>query len=288
MDRSGSGVAAAAISIVSVQLGASLAVTLFATAGPLGTVSLRLIGAAVALAAVSRPWRLRWKRADLLVAATFGVILVVMNSGVYIAIGRLPLASVITVELLGPLAVAVATVQSWRQRAWALPAGAGVAVLGGSLDTRDLLGVVAALVAATAWACYILINRRVGAAPEGLAGLCLANVIGALIMAPVGAAAAGGALLEPRTAIIGLAVGGLSAVAYALDMLALRRLPTATFGVLTSLNPAVAAITGLIILGQRVPASHLCGILAVIVASAGATLKGTPSAAVQDRTPPAT
>ena len=196
-----------------------------------------------------------------------------MNTSLYIAISRLPLATGITIEFLGPLSLAIATSTSGRQRAWALPAAVGVGLLGGSLRAHDVIGVIAALTAALGWASYILMSQKVGTSTHGLAGLCLANVFGALVMAPVGAIAAGAALLRPGTAALGLAVGVLSsALPYSLDLLALRRLPTAVFGVLTSLNPAMAAIAGLLVLGQHLPSRQLLGIGFVIAASAGVTL----------------
>jgi inner membrane transporter RhtA len=275
-DRSRSmGTGYAVTSVFSVQFGAALAATLFSRVGPLGVVSLRLVGAAVALSALLRPWRIRWTRQSLRAAALFGLVLVVMNASLYIAINRLPLATGITIEFLGPLGVAVATATSWRHRGWALPAGVGVALLGGSLHVGDLLGVLAALTAALAWASYILLSRQMGDSGEGLAGLCLASVLGAVVMLPVGAVVAGSALVVPRTLALGLLVGVVSsAIPYSLDLLALRRLPTAVFGVLTSLNPAAAALAGLLVLGQRLPAPQLVGITLVIAASAGITLGG--------------
>jgi inner membrane transporter RhtA len=267
------GTAMAVTSVASVQFGAALAATLFPRTGPLGAVALRLVGAAVALVVVTRPWRAPWKAADLRNAVIFGVVLVAMNTSLYIAISRLPLATGITIEFLGPLSLAIATSTSGRQRAWALPAAVGVGLLGGSLRAHDVIGVIAALTAALGWASYILMSQKVGTSTHGLAGLCLANVFGALVMAPVGAIAAGAALLRPGTAALGLAVGVLSsALPYSLDLLALRRLPTAVFGVLTSLNPAMAAIAGLLVLGQHLPSRQLLGVGFVIAASAGVTL----------------
>jgi inner membrane transporter RhtA len=274
-DQTGVGTALAVTSVASVQFGAALAATLFAAAGPVGTVSLRLAGAAVVLVALTRPWRVQWTTMDLGRAALFGLVIVVMNVSVYLAISRLPLATAITLEFLGPLGVAVATAASWRQRAWALPAAAGVALLGGSIRRGDLVGVILALTAALGWAGYILMSRKLGAGQHGLAGLCLASVLGAVVMAPVGAITAGTALLRPGTAALGATVGVLSsALPYSLDLLALRRLPTAVFGVLTSLNPAVAALAGLLVLGQHLPDRQMGGIACVVAASAGITVTG--------------
>jgi inner membrane transporter RhtA len=279
-EGAGVGTALACTSVISVQFGAALAATLFSAVGAVGTVSLRFVGAALALLVVTRPWRVRWTSLDLRRVALFGVVLVTMNTSLYIAISRLPLATGITIEFLGPLGVAVATSTSWRQRGWALPAAAGVALLGGSLHAHDLVGVVAALIAALGWAAYILMSRTLGGSRHGLAGLCLASVLGAAVMLPVGVVSAGAALVRPGTVALGLAVGVLSsAIPYSLDQLALRRLPTAVFGVLTSLNPAVAALAGLLVLGQHLPPRQLLGIAGVIAASIGITLTGrTPRA----------
>jgi inner membrane transporter RhtA len=254
-----------------VQFGAALATRLFAAAGPLGVVALRTVGAAFVLVILTRPWRRRWTSAELRSAGLLGLVIVVMNACLYLAIDRLPLATGVTLELLGPITLAVVIAGSCRQRVWAVPAACGVALLGGSLDLRDLPGVAFALAAAGAWAAYILLNRQMGASGSGLPGLCLATVAGALIALPAGAGSAGAALVRPGVAAAGLAVGVLSsAVPYSLDLLALRRLPTTVFGVLTSLNPAVAALAGFVVLGDRLSAAALAGIAAVVIASAGA------------------
>jgi inner membrane transporter RhtA len=205
-------------------------------------------------------------------AALLGGVIVAMNCCLYLAIDRLPLATGVTLELLGPLTLAVATAVSWRQRLWALPAAAGVALLGGSLSLKDLAGVAFALAAACGWAAYIVLTRRMGGS-AGLQGLALATAAGAVIAVPIGIAAAGAALVRPPTLATGLAVGVLSAaLPYSLDLLALRRLPTPVFGVLTSLNPAAAALAGAIILHDGLAFVALLGIAAVIIASAGAVI----------------
>jgi inner membrane transporter RhtA len=259
----------------SVQLGAALAATLFPLVGPVGTVSLRFTGAALVLVLATRPWRARWTRREVRTVVAFGLVFVTMNLSLYVAISRLPLATAVTLEFLGPLGVAIATAVTWGQRGWAVPAAAGVALIGGSLRVHDLVGVVAALGAAGAWASYILVSRRMGTSDHGLAGLALATVLGALLTLPLGALTAGTDLLAPRTLALGLTVGvASSAVPYSLDLLALRRLRTAVFGVLTSLNPALAALAGLVVLGQLPPPRQLVGIALVMCASAGVTLSG--------------
>lgn len=268
-------------SIASVQFGAALAAQLFSRIGPLGTVGLRLAGAAVLMVLLTRPWRHRWTRADLGASLTFGGVLAGMNTCLYLALDRLPLATVITIEFLGPLALAIVTATTWATRVWAIPAGAGVALLGGAmtrggLSGADLAGVGFALVAAGCWAAYILLNGVIGRGGSGLSGLALATCVGAVIMLPVGIADAGTALWDPQILAVGAAVGLLSStIPYSLDLLALRRLPTAVFGVVTSLNPGVAALAGFAVLGQVLPGRQLAGIALVMLASAGVTLTPT-------------
>lgn len=190
------GTALAVSAATSVQFGAALAVTLFPLVGPVGTVSLRLLGAAIVLVLLTRPWRVRWTGRDARTVLVFGVVFVTMNLSLYVAVSRLPLATAITLEFLGPLGVALATAASWGPRAWALPAAGGVALIGGSLRADDVVGVVAALGAAVAWASYILVSRRMGTSKHGLAGLALATVLGAILTLPAGILVAGSDLLE--------------------------------------------------------------------------------------------
>ena len=273
-DRSvATGTVCAVSAATSVQFGAALAATLFPLIGPVGTVSLRFLGAALVLVLLTRPWRATWSRRDLRTVLAFGLVFVAMNLCLYAAVSRLPLATAITLEFLGPLAVAIATAATWGQRGWAVPAAAGVALIGGSLQAGDLLGVLAALGAALAWASYILLSRRLGTSSHALGGLALATVLGAVITLPAGVLSAGADLVQPRTLLIGLVVGVVSsAIPYSLDLLALRRLPTAVFGVLTSLHPAIAALAGLVVLHELPPHRQLVGIAMVMVASAGVTL----------------
>lgn len=269
----GTGLAMA--SVLSVQFGAAVAAHLFDRIGAVGTVSLRLAVAALVLAAIVRPWRRVRTRAELRAALLFGAVFTGMNTTLYLAIERLPLATVITLEFLGPLAVAIVTARSWATRLWALPAALGVALLAGALPSGDLLGVVFALSAACCWAGYIVLSGRLGRSGTGVAGLAVGCAAGAIVMLPVGAATAGAALFDPAVLLVGVAVGVLSsAVPYSLDLLALRRLPTAVFGVLTSLNPGVAALAGLLLLHQVPTSTQTLGIALVVVASAGVTLTG--------------
>jgi inner membrane transporter RhtA len=264
---------AAAVGLVvaaslSPQLGAAFAVTLFDELGPAGAAFLRLAFAAIILWAIWRP-RLA---GDLRLAGAFGVALGLMNWSFYESIARIPLAVAVTIEFAGPLLVAVIGSRRPLDLVWIALAAAGILVLvdpGGG--TVDVVGVAFALVAAVCWMGYIYLNKRVGAAFPGGSGLAIAMAVGALIVLPAGVIQADGALTQPNLLGSAVVVALLSSVLpYSLDLEALRRLPAAVFGVLMSLDPAVAALVGFVVLGQDLGANELIGIVMVVVASAGA------------------
>jgi inner membrane transporter RhtA len=259
--------------VASVQFGSSLAATLFEKLGPGGTVLLRLASAAVVLLLLWRP-RMRGRSArELLLAGVFGCVLAAMNLSFYEAIDRIPLGIAVAVEFLGPLALAVAGSRRRLDLLWVVLAGLGIlALTRGGVHGLDALGLAYALLAGCLWAAYILLNARLGRAFEGSTGLTLAMCIGAVAVLPLGIAAAGSHLLEPASLALGAAVGILSsAIPYSFELEALRRIATPTFGVLMSLEPGVAALAGLIVLGQELGARALFGIALVIVASVGAS-----------------
>lgn len=259
--------------IASVQVGSAVAKGLFDRAGPTGTVLLRLVFSALALVAVSRPGVRSWRRRTLGLAALFGISLAAMNWSFYQAIDRIPLGVAVTVEFVGPLTVAVVGSRRPLDVGWAVLAGAGVALLTGGGGQVAVAGILLALLAGAFWAAYILLSQRVGRAVPGLQGLAVALVVGAVVLAPAGALAEGGRLLHPGVLGTGLAVATLSsAVPYSLELAALRRLPAAVFGVLMSLEPAMAALAGFVVLGERLHPRELVAILLVSLASAGATL----------------
>jgi inner membrane transporter RhtA len=265
------GVALVLGSVSSVQFGAALAATAFRAVGPLGIVTLRLVVAAVVLAAAYHS-RLRLARRDLAVCGLFGLVTATMNVSIYLAFARLPLGPTVTLEFLGPLALALGSSRRWVDAGWAALAGAGVILLGHGLHHLDPVGVGLALLAGAAWAGYIVLTARVGGRVEGGAGLAVAQAIGALAVLPIGILAAGSALLRPHVLAVGLAVGILSSVLpYRFDLAALRRLPRGTFGVLMSLNPSVAALAGWAVLGQHLAGESWAAIGLVVVASAGVT-----------------
>jgi inner membrane transporter RhtA len=260
-------------SISSVQCGAALATTLFGRVGPAGAVFLRAGFAALILLAVAHRDVARIRRADLRDVVLFGVTLAAMNFCFYTAIGRLPLGVAVTFEFAGPLAVAIFGSRRRRDLVWAGLAGLGIVLLSGDFGgaSIDLLGAVLALTAGAFWACYILLSARVGGRSEGLGGLAVAMGISAMLLAPAGIAVGGGELVGGGVLARGLAVGVLSsAFPYALEIEALRRLPNAVFGVMMSLEPAVAALVGFIALGQGLDWSEAVAIALVVSASAGA------------------
>ena len=253
----------------SLQVGAAFAVTLFDELGPAGAAFLRLALAAVVLWAIWRP-RLA---GDLRVAAAFGVALGLMNWFIYEAMARIPLGVAVAIEFAGPLLVAVLGSRRPLDGLWVLLAGTGIVLLtdpgGGSVDA---LGVGFALAAAACWMAYIHLGARTGAAFPGGGGLAIAMVVGAVVVAPAGlVGGAGSALSAPDLLGAALVVALASSVLpYSLELEALRRLPAAVFGVLMSLEPAVAALAGFVILSQALGARELLAIGMVVVASAGA------------------
>jgi inner membrane transporter RhtA len=259
--------------IASVQFGSSLAATLFQRLGPAGTVSLRLTSGAVILLALWRP-RLRGRtRQELALAVAFGLVLAAMNLSFYEALQRIPLGIAVAIEFVGPLAVAVAGSRRRVDVLWIALAVLGVlALTRGGAHGLDLFGVVLALLAGCMWGTYILLNARLGRAFEGSTGLTLALCVAAVVILPVGIAAAGSNLLEPSSLALGGAVGILSSVIpYSFEIEALRRIAPAAFGVLMSLEPAMAALAGFLVLGQTLALRALLGIALVMVASVGAS-----------------
>ena len=253
---------------LSPQVGAAFAVTLFDELGPAGAAFLRLSFAAVVLWAIWRP-RLS---GDLRLAAAFGVSLGLMNWSFYESIARLPLGVAVTIEFAGPLLVAVIGSRRPLDLVWVALAAAGIVLLvdpgGGSLDP---VGVAFALGAAVFWMAYIYLNKRTGAAFPGGSGLAIAMAVGALVVLPAGVIQGQGALAEPDLLGSALVVALLSSVLpYSFDLEALRRLPAEVFGVLMSLDPAVAALIGFVVLGQVLGAREVAAIAMVVVASAGA------------------
>jgi inner membrane transporter RhtA len=266
--------------IASVQLGGALAVHLFRYVGPSGAVVLRMVTAALVLLAVSPP-RLRGRALrGLPVAVVFGLVLAGMTLSFYNAAHRIPLGIAVALEFVGPLTVAVAGSRRPVDLVWVALAVAGIIALtrgGGSPISGP--GVFFALLAGSLWGCYILLSARVGQAFERGAGLTVALCVASLVTLPIGVAAAGSNLLEPRSLALGVAVGLLSsAIPFSFEMEALRRIAASLFGVLMSLEPAVAALTGFLVLGQQLSGRALLGIALVVAASVGASMRSRRAA----------
>jgi inner membrane transporter RhtA len=263
--------------VSSVQVGAAIAKSIFDEVGSGGAVFLRVLCAAVVLALLWRPRVSGRNRRDLWLAFLFGLSLAGMNFSIYAAIDRIPLGVAVTFEFVGPLAVAVFASRRPLDLVWAVLAGAGILLLsdfgGGSLDG---VGVALALIAGGFWAAYILLSARVGQVFPGGEGLALAMLVAVVPLAPFGIAQGGSDLLVPWIIGVGFAAGMLSsALPYTLELEALRRLPTGVFGVLMSLEPAVAALAGFVILGEDLVTREVAAILLVVVASAGAARGAT-------------
>jgi inner membrane transporter RhtA len=262
--------------IVSVQVGAALAKQLFGVVGSTGAVALRLFFAALVLVVVWRP-SVRLGRRAWVVVVSYGVVLGVMNLCFYLALADIPLGVVVTIEFLGPLAVAIGGSRRWLDGLWALFAAAGVVLLTEGRGDLHLTGILFALAAAVCWASYILLSAALGRHTSDGGGLALGMVLAAAVVVPVGIADTGVALLQPWVLLVGLGVALLSSVVpYSLELEALRRIPPKVFGVLMSLEPAVAALVGLLVLGEALGPVQWLAILLVVTASAGATRTASP------------
>jgi len=267
------------LSIVSVQLGAAIAKSLFDSLGPGGTVFLRITFAALVLLVLVRPTLGGYDRTEYLVAGLFGLALAGMNFSIYLAIDRIPLGVAVTLEFVGPLGVAVAGSRRMLDLLWVVLAAAGILLLAplgvlGGMDI-DPVGVAFALLAGCLWASYILLSARTGSIFPGGTGLVIALCVGSLVLLPFGIAGAGYALLDPRLLLAGFGVAMLSsAIPFSLELEALRKIPARVFGVLMSLEPAVAALAGLVVLGERLEMRAAAAVILVTVAASGASLFG--------------
>ena len=277
------------LGIVSVQVGAGLAAKLFRLVPPAAVTGVRLWTAALILALLGARGLGRAVRglvqrrawADGAVVVAFGITLAVMNFAIYQAFARIPLGIAVTVEFLGPLAVAVATSRHLLDIAWVLLAGIGVALLtrggpaagaaGAHPAGLNVAGLAFALLAAACWAVYILLSAATGQRFPGSSGLAVAMCVAALVVTPTAIIAGGRGLLRPEVLGVGLGIGLLSSIIpYSVELEALRRVPARVFGIWMSLEPAVAALVGLVMLGQSLAAREWAAIGCVVVASAGA------------------
>jgi inner membrane transporter RhtA len=268
---------------VSVQFGAAVATRLFDRVGPAGAVTLRLLIAAVLLAipfTLRHPGRaLAGKRArDIEVAVLFGLALAAMNLSFYEAIDRIPLGVAVTVEFSGPLVLALIGSRRLTDVVWAIAAGAGVALLASGAGTHlDPVGLVLAGLAGLGWIAYILLSKETGRRFDALTGLTIAMVAGSVAVLPIGIVAGGSHLLDPKVLGLGALVAVLSSVVpYSLELVALRQVTPRAFGVMLSLDPAVATLAGLLLLGQHLTGREWLALSLVVGANLGNSLVGSP------------
>jgi inner membrane transporter RhtA len=264
--------------IVSVQAGAAIATKLFDDVGAGGTVFLRVAISAVLLIAIWRPAlplsRSLAVRRDVI---AFGLVLAGMNFSFYEALERIPLGIAVTLEFVGPLGVAVLRSRRRLDLVWAALAAVGIVLLSPLSGSLDLGGMALALLAGTFWGVYIVLSARVGQAFTGGRGLALSMAVAGIVLIPVGVAQGGSALVAGSVLLPAVGVAILSsALPYSLEMEALRRLPEGVFGVMMSVEPAVAALVGFVGLGQDLSAREIVAIGFVLAASAGALSVSAP------------
>ena len=274
------------VAIASVQSGAALARTLFDDLGASGVTLLRLGLSALLMLAVLRPRVRQWGREAWLAAALLGGAMAAMNLVFYLSLRTVPLGIAVTVEFVGPRLLALAQTRRWLDVLWAVLAGSGVMLLGADPSGAPLSGLALALLAGLFWAAYILASARVGQVVAGVDGLAVALAVATLLVLPFGASGASAVLDRPSLLVAALGVAVLSSVlSYGLELVALRRMPTRVFGVLMSLEPAAAALAGLVVLGQELGPREVVALLLVSAASAGVTLGRREGRRAADRVP---
>ncbi|MBC1184888.1 MULTISPECIES: threonine/homoserine exporter RhtA [Kluyvera] len=263
------------ISMVSIQSGASLAKSLFPLIGAPGVTALRLALGTLILVVVFKPWRLRFAKEQRLPLIFYGLSLGAMNYLFYLSLQRIPLGIAVALEFTGPLAVALFSSRRPIDFIWVILAVAGLwflLPLGQDVAHVDLTGALLALGAGAGWAVYILSGRRAGE-EHGPATVAMGSLIAAIVFVPLGALQATDALWHWSILPLGLAIAVLStALPYSLEMIALTRLPTRTFGTLMSMEPALAALSGMVFLGEMLTFNQTLAMGAIIIASMGSTL----------------
>ncbi len=259
-------------SIISVQFGAAFAKSLFPLVAPTAVAWLRMAVAAVIFWVVARP-RVRGRNwPEWRVVIGYGVALATMNWAIYQSFARIPIGLAVTIEFLGPLAVALTGSRRARDLAWVALAAVGVALLGVFPTTVDWIGVGFALLAGAAWAAYILLSGHTGRSWAGVTGVSMGSLVGATVFLIPGLLAGGTALWQPQVVALAVVVGVMSSVIpYGLEMVALRSIPAGVFGILMSLEPAAAAMTALVVLGEQLSWVELVAMGCVTVASVGST-----------------
>jgi inner membrane transporter RhtA len=264
-------------SAFSAQVGAAYAVGLISSSTPAMAAMLRNLVGAVILVALLGARRGSFRDLSWPPALALGLILGVMNTSFYAAIARLPLGDAVAVEFAGPIAVAALTSSARRELLWAALAAAGVlAISHPGPDHLSYAGLGFVLLAGTCWGAYILVGRRVAIGGRRADTLALAMVASAAVLVVPALYQAAPALTQPRFLALGIGVGILSsAIPYSVELMAMERVPPTVFGVLLSLQPFMAALMGLVVLGQHVSALEAAGLALVMAASTGVTLSGT-------------
>ncbi|HEX4164039.1 MAG TPA: EamA family transporter [Bryobacteraceae bacterium] len=260
--------------MLSVQGGAALAKDMFPALGPANTVTLRIVLSALVLGLVFRPRIHQITAAQWRIVIPYGVILALMNLTFYLALARIPLGLAVTVEFTGPLAVAVLGSRRAQDFLWVLLAITGIALIAPWHTSRNIdpVGVLLALVAAVGWASYILVGARVSRAIPAGPGVAIGMLVASAVILPIGLAHHVLSQLTFRLLVEGLGVAILSsALPYSFEMIALRSIPAKTFGILMSLEPAIGALSGLLLLRERLSSAQWTAVLLVMAASAGAT-----------------
>ncbi|AMY66643.1 threonine/homoserine exporter RhtA [Enterobacter asburiae] len=277
-------VAVILIAMLSIQSGASLAKSLFPLVGAPGVTALRIVLGTVILVVIFKPWRLRFKKEQRLPLLFYGLSLGAMNYLFYLSIQTIPLGIAVALEFTGPLAVALFSSRRPVDFIWVVLAVLGLwflLPLGQSVAEIDLTGAALALGAGACWAVYILTGQRAGE-EHGPATVALGSLIAAIVFVPIGMAQATESIWQWSVMPIGLAVAILStALPYSLEMIALTRLPTRIFGTLMSMEPALAAISGMVFLGETLTLTQTLALCSIIAASMGSTLTMRPEPKVE-------
>lgn len=263
------------IAMVSIQSGASLAKSLFPLIGAPGVTALRLTLGTLILVVIFKPWRLRFAPQQRLSLFFYGVALGAMNYLFYLSLQRIPLGVAVALEFTGPLAVALFGSRRPLDFVWVALAVLGLwflLPLGQNVGEVDLVGALFALGAGAFWAVYILTGQRAGE-EHGPATVAMGSLIAAVIFVPIGVVQASDTLLQWSLLPLGLGIAILStALPYSLEMIALTRMPTRTFGTLMSMEPALAALSGMVFLGETLTLTQTLALGAIIIASMGSTL----------------
>ncbi|WFU09187.1 EamA family transporter [Rhizobium sp. CB3090] len=271
------GVLMCVMSMCSIQFGSALSSPIINAYGPVGATWLRLVFASAALAIIVRPKIMSYSRSQWISVLALGSVSALMTASFFSAIARIPLGLAVAIDFLGPLLVATLGFGLSRQLLWPVFAGIGVLLLAydGEEWVGNLPGILFACGAGVGWACYILLTKKVGNAFKGLEGLSMSLLVAAIVSTPFGFASA----VPHLTASGLLEIGGLALLVpllpYVLEMVALRRMPTSSFGILMSLEPAIAAVAGFVILSQPMTPSQMFGTALVVAASIGATVFAT-------------